>query len=671
MDSNADNAVAQRELFDDFDDLDDFHALPWLNEAGTQLLAPPVTIVPISFLPRAGTPPAAPFNAVAAFAQITPTSELTTAQKVDRALAAIDHVMEREHATAWAFSSGKDSTVTMSLGIEAARRRLAAGKPVPQMLVTHADTGIENPAMHAVAMLEIARIERYCNSIDLPIQVDIAHPSMNDSWAVRIISGRALPTFANSSKRDCSLDWKIKPQLRQRKRVLGELGLGGANPVTITGTRYEESTDRARRMPERGETDTEIWVDQKFDASGSTIQTGLRLSPIAHWTQEDVWVYLAELNSGQRQSYTDAKDVWEIYADGGNSSCAVVGDDALQASKKACGARFGCALCTAVGRDKSLEAMLEADPKYAYLVPLNRLQRFLVDTQYDTDRRGWLGRTINAGGYIQVAPDSYSPAMQRELLRYAPSIDETERRASRRAGVAPRFQLVSNAQLIAIDLMWSMQGYHTRPFEAICIWDDVVVKGNLELPPEVDAKAYPRKFPAPRYLWVGNDWDDDPSFDVHYSGGRSLMADFTGASESCVENTTLSDGRVVLDVRRTPFFEVDEEAAQLFLDFDVFDNRIHEKCAKYDPRYAFEHYQILGVFSTSRQHMGDQDAILRRSAWKERHGVYDMTGDQLLARTVSRAEMEAGLLAPEGQATLREDLAAQSARDREAIRARN
>jgi 3'-phosphoadenosine 5'-phosphosulfate sulfotransferase (PAPS reductase)/FAD synthetase len=642
----------QERLFDEIEQDDD---APAFTEGGTQLLAPPEEIFPIEFvrqLDPSPIPGETPPLAKAA-------EDLTTDEKVEIAIAAIDRVMEAGHPTAWAYSGGKDSSVMMSLGIEAARRRMEAGKPVPPMLVTHANTGIENPAMHAVAMAEIARIKAYTERLGMPLRVDIGQPSMNDSWAVRVISGRALPTFANSSSRDCSVAWKIVPQQRQRKRVMAELGVSGDSPVTVVGTRFEESSERAARMRERGETDTEIWQEQIVGKDGKVTLGGLRLSVIALWTQEDVWVFLSQLGNGQRTSYSDAKDLWEVYADGGNSGgCAVIGDDALKANAKACGARFGCALCTAVGRDKSLESMLEADAKYEYLVPLNRLQRFLVDTQYDIERRGWVGRTINDEGFIAIGPDSYSPEMQRELLRYALSIDVLERSAAAKAGVKPRFKLVSEEQLIAIDAIWSMQGYHPRPFEAIHIWEDVVVRGNTSLPPEVDASRFPKKFPGFRYLYVGTNWDDDPTFDAMYSGGRSLMADFTGATETggCLENTTLSDGRVVLDVRRSPFFEVDEEGAELFLAYEVLDHRIHEKSAQYRPGYAFEHYQILGTFSTSRQHMGDQDAILRRSAWKDRHGVYDMTREQLLAHTVSRSEMQAGVRAPEGRLTLREEL---------------
>jgi DNA sulfur modification protein DndC len=585
-------------------------------------------------------------------------ARLSTDDRVTTALVAIGRVMEAGHPIALAYSGGKDSSVLMALVLEAARQRAGAKLRVPQILVTHARTGIENPAMETVINSELRQIRKYVAQHNLPVRIDIAEPSLNDSWAVRIISGRALPTFANSPTRDCSVSWKIKPQERQRKRTLKELGALG-QPVTMTGTRFEESASRAARMTDRGELDTDIWQDEKRDASGKLIRHERRMSPIAYWTQEDVWTFLSELASGVRVSYTDAKDIWDIYRDGGNSSCVVVSDDAMKASAKACGARFGCSLCTAVGRDKSLEAMLEADIKYRYLLPLNRLQRFLVDTQYDLRRRQWLGRSITEDGYVAIAPDAYSSEMQRDLLRYALTIDADEAGDAWAHGVVARFQLVSLSQLIAIDAIWSMQGYQPRPFEAIWIWSQVYEQGLRFYPPEVDSQSFDKKLPAPKWLYVGADYDDDPGFDHTYSGARSLVADLSGLTDEltgCLPNIDLGNGRLALPIETSDFFSIDEQAAADFFVFEVEDYRIHERYAKYGPGAAFQHYLQLGLISTSMRHYKEQDAMLRRAAWKARHGVFDLDVEQLLALSVTKAEREVGKKSPRGMITLREQL---------------
>lgn len=630
---------------------DDFQLVGILvTPGGTELLAPAIEIYPTRLAAIARPPDARPGAS---------TQDLTTSQKVERAVAAITKLLKDRRPLSVAYSGGKDSSVMAALTLEAARRLKEMGDELPPILFTHARTGIDNPAMDMVARMEIERIRQYAASHGLPVRVDIAEPALNDTWAVRILSGRALPTFANSATRDCAISWKLLPQKRQRKSAFKELKAAGT-PVVLVGTRFDESTGRAARMADRGEMDTEIWISEIRSSKGKLKGVEHRLSPIAHWTQEDIWVFLSELGTGERSSYTDGKDLWDVYRDGGNSSCVVVADDALKASSKACGARFGCALCTAVGRDKSLEAMLESDEKYRFLMPLNRLQRFMVDTQYDMSRRLWLGRTIQDDGYVAIAPDAYSPAMQRELLAYALTIDRDEERAARALGIEPRFRLVSLEQLLAIDAIWSIQGHQPRPFEAIHIWESVYENGESFIPPEVDQSKFDKKVPRPRWLYVGH-WDQDPGFSPMYNGARHFMADFVGSTDAsgCMHNMELKDGRVVMAVEKSDMFSVDSEGAELFMTFEVLDAKIHKRFEQEgrDPGEAFRHYQLLGTLSTSKRHLGIIDEMLRRAAWKQRHNMFDLDVSDLLSRSVTDAERKEGIQCPDGQQTLAEELA--------------
>lgn len=581
---------------------------------------------------------------------------LGTAEKIERASAAIDSVFEKGHPVAVAYSAGKDSTVLLYLVLEVARTRKLAGKPQPSIIITHANTGIENPAYAKVAEDEIERIRSYAQGLGLPLRVDVVQPSLNDSWAVRIISGRALPTFPNSSKRDCSYSWKVVPQERQRKAALKELSEAG-QPVVMTGTRFDESEHRFEAMMSRGERDSEVWVKEVRNQKGAFVRNELQLSPICFFSQEDVWVILAELQAGERTSFTDAKEIWEAYRDGGGTSCAVVSDDAMKSNAKACGARFGCALCAAVGRDKSLEAMIESDPKYAFMKGLNRLQRFIVDTQYDAERRHWIGRTLTKDGYLAIGPDAYSPAMQRELLRYSLTLDRDERIAARRLGIKPRFQLVSEEQLFAIDIIWSMNRTQARSFEAVRIWQEVNELRKSFYPPEIAASDFPKKLPGARWLYVGPTYDSDRGYSDIYSGGRSLMHDLTGSTETmgCRENIELGSGHKVLSVDRTPYFEVHAEGIEMFMAFSVGEEDILNSPYAADPGWAFSVYQSLGTFSTSTRHLVDQDEMLRRADWRRRHGVEQMSVEQLLARCVTEDERNAGLQCPVGLTTLPHD----------------
>jgi DNA sulfur modification protein DndC len=614
-------------------------------------------------------------DAALARAEFKRVYDLSTENKVARAKAAIGRVFDLGHPVCCSWSAGKDSTVMLYLVLEVARERKERGASLTTILITHAQTQVDNPAYEQVANAEMASVRAYLSAHGLPGRVDVAFPSLNDTWAVSIIGGRVLPTFANSSARQCSIVLKLDPQERQRKAALKELSVAGA-PVVMVGTRFDESEHRFDAMTTRGERDSDIWMREVRNGAGKFVRNELCLSPVCFFSQEDIWVILAELMSGKRASYTNAEAIWEAYRDGGNSSCAVVSDDTLKQNAKACGARFGCWSCAAVGRDKSLEAMIESDEKYAYMRGLNRLQRFIVDTQYDTSRRQWVGRTVTKDGYLAIGPDAYSPAMQRELLSYALTLDRDERRAAAKLDIKPRFTIVSLEQLIAIDIIWSLQGSHRRAFEAIHLWEDVNERGKRFYPPEVDASDFPKKIPSPKWLYVGADYDSDAGYSALYAGGRNILADATGATETggCVENIELGNGNVMVCVETTPSFEVDTEGAELFMVFTVGEDRIHEQPQAADPGEAFRVYQMLGTFTTSRRHQAEQDYMLRRADWRRRHGINAMTTAQLLARCVSDAERAAGVRAPGGQATLAEDyqaaLAAEHAQ-REATRWRS
>jgi len=529
---------------------------------------------------------------------------------------AIARLLESGHPLLIAYSGGKDSTAVLVLALNAARRLREVGRHVPRIIVTHGNTGIENPLVEALAEREMQKARDFGKRHGLDVIAEVAVPSLNDSWAMGILSGRRLPTFSNASSRDCTINWKINPMVRLRKRLLAAAAQKDrACPVTLIGTRFEESEERAARMRERGECDWEPW-----EQDGA-----LFLSPIANWTSDDVWTFLGELRAGDLEGFTDSADVFDLYAQAGGTTCAVVADMATESSKKsrACGARFGCALCTAVGRDRSLENMLEADPALAWLRPLNELQRFLVDTQYDFTRRNWLGRTIDDEGFIRIYPDTYSSSMLSELLRYALTVDALEEEASRRAGlISPRFVLVPQTALIGIDAQWALQGIADKPFAALAIWREVHIQGKRYVPPA--SKKYPVKpFPAARYLYVGANWDGART--RHLSGMRDPLlenARFDGQTGGTRE---LKDGRLILAMETAKVFSVDEEGAQMFFEWEaeeVLASR-HDRPGA-SPARVYFHYLELGVIETSAKHQATLDAMMRRGAWRRREGF---TGD--------------------------------------------
>ena len=231
----------------------------------------------------------------------------------------------------------------------------------------------------------------------------------------------------------------------------------------------------------------------------------------------------------------------------------------------------------------------------------------------------WLGRSLDAEGFVKVYPDTYGTRMLEELLRYALTVDALEREAAAEAGLdGPRFVLVPPASLVAIDALWSVHGLAQRPFAALAIWRDVHMRGQRFMPPAGPAFE-PRPFPAPRYLYVGANWEDGAS--RSHSGMRDAIRELVAFDDETSGHRRLTDGRIVLDMGTSELFAVDETGAALFLQWEA--ERMLEDWHD-GPRFAstraFFTYVELGLVTTAPRHQGTLDALMRRASWKRRHG---------------------------------------------------
>ena len=551
---------------------------------------------------------------------------------VEKAKSSIAQLFLQDHLLFVSWSSGKDSSTVLSLVLAAAAEHLANGHSFPHpIIVTHGDTGIENPEIHAYAMREIENIKRFCARKRIPIEIHIARPYLNSSWAVRVLSGRALPTFANKSHRDCSVSMKVEPQQRLRKRILQKYS--HLEPVILLGTRYDESTERSDRMAKRGERADQVW--RSPDGT-------MTLSPICDWTTDDVWEYLASCRDGIiERSYSDFRETFRLYGEAREGDCGAIEDMfGAGAKSSACGSRFGCMLCTAVATDRSLANMIESNPgEYGYLKPILDLQAFLVATQYDLDRRYLIGRSIT-DGYIAIGPDSYHPAMLEELFQICLTIDEREREAAYHLGINPRFQLLDAQQIIAIDAIWSLQGYHV-PFHGLYLYKKIVVDGHRYETPKIEPKPAV-KFPRPKYLYVGVDWTD--GLDNRYMGLQDVILDMTLVDQDfatgCIGHRTMKDGTRVLDTLVGNLFDVAPEAAALTLDLELDHLLSRHDLNHGSITQGYRHYLVTGVIQLAKSKVSVIDRIMKRTAWRERHGLVGPNHniDEILTRATATRE---------------------------------
>ena len=572
--------------------------------------------------------------------------------KAAAAEAVLTGVLRQGHPVCPCWSSGKDSSTMLNLLLCAAARMKQAGEVVPAIFVIHADTGIENPEMVLYARNEMTQVRNFAQKHGLRVGIDTAHPTLLNTWGVRVISGRALPPFPGQN-RDCTTDWKIKPMKKLRGQVLRALAkeAGPQNePVLLLGTRFDESTTRGSNMRSRGE--SAVTLVRGTDENGKP--SHLFLSPIAHWSTDDVWEYLGLARSEAIDSYSDFDETFRVYADAMGSSCVIIGEDmSTKQSSKACGARHGCSLCTLVQADRSMENMLTL-PRYAYMQGLNDLRNFISATRWDMSRRHWIGRTIN-NGWATISPDTYSPAMMEELLRYCLTIDQREQKASQALGIRPRFQLISIDQLFAIDAMWSLQALH-KPFHALSIYKEVVMDGKQYDVPNLAVVERPVQLPAPRYLWVGEDWDQGEQRE--YTGLRSVMSELAAGDfgGGCMPNKSLKNGLEVLDLNIASMFDINVESAYMVLDFELDEllSQYHDapNCC---PTEGYMYYVRLGLMTIKSGLESEVDSILRRSHFKFENGLHGHPSHELLiSRSISAADKktltQVGAVAPQKSA---------------------
>ncbi|CAN7777752.1 phosphoadenosine phosphosulfate reductase family protein [Variovorax sp. LjRoot290] len=536
------------------------------------------------------------------------------------AMRVIDGLMDSGSPAVMGWSSGKDSSVLVSLVLTVAVARRKAGLPVPPMLVVHTDTGVESPAVRLLADGELAKMADFARANDLPLQIRVGKPSLYTSWPVRVIGGRALPSFPTGAA-DCSKDWKVDTGNRLMDEVFADLRKDrtAAQPVVMTGVRLDESATREANIRARGESASEIWTNAKGR---------LGLSPIIHWSADDVFEYLGYASAGMIETYSDFSETLQFYRDAGGSSCAVVGDmrmtEAAAKQKSGCGARSGCWTCVRVGKDQSAEAMIEADPdRYGFMRPLNLLRNFISNTQYDWDSRNYLGRTIDADGNVAVGADVYSPTMLDRLLRYTLTAQVREQAAARQLGIPPRFTIMGFRELVAIDAQWSMYGIH-KPFHALKIFFEVM-DGKLSDPPITG--PMPRT-PVPKYgkVHVGRAWEDDrrtgdPKRDRMLSGGiRSHAHEMF--HESCgFETKQLSSGEFTTAWDTEDSFDVDEEGAADFVVLmgEEYIDRYHND--ETDRTQAMSTYLSMGIVAPAHASIGRWHAIAQRTQWMQRQGL--------------------------------------------------
>ncbi len=560
-----------------------------------------------------------------------PLPEITLDERVTRVRVTLQSLLAAHTPLVVLYSAGKDSSAVALLTLDAARQAKLAGLS-PLVVVCSGDTLTESPEVDRLRRVELSRMEHYASQHRFELLVVVAQPSLLASTQCRLLTGRGLPAFPGGNN-DCAVSLKVTPMRVARRRLFAELADRGLpEPVSLLGTRLDESQRRALNMTLRGE---------RADVPVRNKDGDLVLSPLANWPTDTLWEFLGYVQAGEfgLEPYTPLAELLRLYADAGGTSCAVVSDALLEAQAGArqgrCSTRTGCWTCTKV-TDRSLHTLAQTEG-YGYLTPLVRFTDLLRATRYDWSRRNWIGRTVR-DGWILCQPDTYSPRFIRELTRYLLTIDEDERRRASLARERPRFEALTPEMIVTLDYLQNLTGI-AGPFQVLADYAAVQQGIRWDVPDVPEVPATP--LPEPRFLHVGSQWE---ALGSTLGGLRDDYFEALTELAPCQpELRTLPNGRVVWDLPTSKGFEVDEEVASFVLCEFLPELLAKRKAWRHNPQGAtlgWRWYIGLGTPTLDHSHLRMHDEIARRTEWKFRAGLgFDAKQEDVLARSVRFAEL--------------------------------
>lgn len=269
------------------------------------------------------------------------------------------------------YSGGKDSTAVVQLVWRAITELKKEGRTHKQVHIISTDTLVENPIISdwVEASLEKMRLE--VANQGLPIEVHKLTPAIEDRFWVNLI-GKGYPA-PRYKFRWCTSRLKISPSNTFIKEVVKSNG----EAILVLGTRKAESASRSANMDKYEKGSTRDNLSRNKDLDRVWVHT-----PVADWSNDDIWQYLMQVNNPWNYKNQDLLNMYQGATEDGE--CPLVVDT----STPSCGdSRFGCYVCTMVGEDKSMAAMINNDADKEWMLPLLNLRNEIDINDSNHERR--------------------------------------------------------------------------------------------------------------------------------------------------------------------------------------------------------------------------------------------------------------------------------------------
>lgn len=348
------------------------------------------------------------------------------------------------------YSGGKDSTAVLQL-VWLALAGLPKKKHIKPVHVISTDTLVENPVVALWVEASLEKINQSAKTQKLPIQAHRLTPVVENRFWVNVI-GKGYPA-PRPKFRWCTDRLKIKPSETFIKDTVKQNG----EAILVLGTRKQESTTRSANMREEEEHERNTRAGLVAD---QTLDRVWKFTPVSEWSNDDIWVYLNQVRNPWGVENFQLQTMYQGATE--DNECPLVVDT----TTPSCGdSRFGCYVCTMVGQDKSLHAMIQNDDEKIWMAPLLELRDDYLDHsdyQVDRSRRDWRrmdGRTtlhINTSyGEAKLVYGPYTEEHRHEMfkgvLRAQLAIQENGPAEVR------NMSLLSDEDMEAIRRIWVME----------------------------------------------------------------------------------------------------------------------------------------------------------------------------------------------------------------------
>jgi DNA sulfur modification protein DndC len=352
------------------------------------------------------------------------------------------------------YSGGKDSTATLQL-VWQALTQLPSDRRTKQIHVITTDTRVENPIVAAWVKRSIANMQAAATEQGLPISATLLFPDVKDTFWVNLI-GKGYPAPRNGF-RWCTERLKIKPSNQFVQNVVRAKG----EVIIVLGTRKAESSRRSKSMSdhEMGSIGDRIGDNNLTSLlySGS-LPNSLIYSPIADWSNSEVWLYLMQYPNTWGNSN---QDLFTMYRGAtADNECPLV----IDSNTPSCGdSRFGCWVCTLVNKDKSMEAMILNDDEKEWMQPLLDLRNALdsPEGENDWDKRDFRRMSGNVQLFthnndgkqeVKPIPGPYTKTWRENWLR---ELLKAQKEARENAPPEMKeIELITQAELSEIRRIW-------------------------------------------------------------------------------------------------------------------------------------------------------------------------------------------------------------------------